>query len=205
MRVIKVAILAFVLSCVIFSGPAEGVEITPIIVSMPDLPGELFSFDFVISDPMGLSAQVFQATISVSGPEVLTFDTTESEAVANATGYWVFGNSLEAVAMDLGNNSYSFDDGPSNAVAEPLATEDIMARYAFTWDGTVGDYTFTLDLDINKSFIQDESFTKQALQFSSGQYPGDSDYFTVHIPEPTTLILIGLGGLVLLRKRRAQS
>ncbi len=88
MRVIKVAILAFVLSCVIFSGPAEGVEITPIIVSMPDLPGELFSFDFVITDIDNLTreAQAFQAVISVS-PGALTGNEAGSIEVRDELAY----------------------------------------------------------------------------------------------------------------------
>ncbi len=212
MRVIKVAILAFVLSCVIFSGPAEGVEITPIIVSMPDLPGELFSFDFVITDIDNLTreAQTFQAVISVS-PGALTGNEAGSIEVRDELAYWLHGNS-SPIFIDQGDNSYSFGDSPDNGIAEPLATDDIMARYAFTWDGTVGDYTFTIDLDMDNSFILLEDFTDtEALQlpnlpWSSGPIVGvTSNSFAVYVPEPTTLILIGLGGLVLLRKRRAQS
>lgn len=171
---------------------------------MPDSQDELFSFDLVISEDLALFAQGFQATISnINGPGVLTFDAAASESVDTETNYWVYGNSAGATAIDNGDGSYTFGDGPGNGVAEALLIDDIMGRYAFIWDGTVGDYTFTLDLDTNKSFVQDEFFSKQALQFSSGQYQGGSDYFTVHIPEPTTLILIAMGGLVLLKHRRS--
>lgn len=203
MKAKRLAIFLFLLSCGVFCGTTRGVEVQPTIVQMPSSPGEPFSFDLVISTDPNPLAQGFQATIgSISGPSVLTFDIPSSQTVSGETAYWVFGNSAGATAIDNSDGSYTFGDSPDNGVAEPLVIDDIMARYAFTWDGTVGDYTFTLDLDINKSFIQDESFTKQVLQFSSGQYPGDSDYFTVHIPEPTSLVLFGLGGLVLLKHRR---
>jgi len=216
MRVIKVAILAFVLSCVVFSGPAEGVEITPIIVSMPDLLGELFSFDFVITDIGDLirEAQGFQAIISVSGPGALTGNEPRSIEVRNAPAYWLLPDNSSPVFIDHGDNSYTFGDSPEDGFAQPLGDGNILARYAFNWGGTVGDdiYTFTIDLDTDNSFILLENFIdKEALQlpnlpWSSGPIVGvTSNSFTVHIPEPTTLILIGMGGLVLLRERRAQS
>ena len=213
MRVIKVAILAFVLSCVIFSGPAEGVEITPIIVSMPDLPGEIFSFDFVITDIGNLTreAQAFQAIISVSGPGALTGNEPGSMAVSSVADYWLFGNS-SPVFTDHGDNSYTFGDNSDSGIAQPLDDDNILARYAFNWGGTVGDYTFTIDLSTDNSFILlEDSIDTEALQlpnlpWSSGPIVGvTSNSFAVYVPEPTTLILIGLGGLVLLRKRRAQS
>ncbi|MBA7641826.1 hypothetical protein ES703_49511 [subsurface metagenome] len=212
MRVMKVAILAFVLSCVVFSGPAEGVEITPVIVSMPDLPGEIFSFDFVITDIGDLTreAQAFEAIISVSSG-ALTGNEADSFLVSSVADYWLFGNS-SPVFTDHGDNSYTFSDSPDDGIAQPLDDDNILARYAFDWGGTVGDYTFTIDLDTDNSFILLEDFsTIEALQlpnlpWSSGPIVGaTSNSFTVHIPEPTTLILIGMGGLVLLRKRRAQS
>ncbi|MHC4460888.1 MAG: PEP-CTERM sorting domain-containing protein [Planctomycetota bacterium] len=211
MRVIKVAILAFVLSCVVFSGPAEGVEITPIIVSMPDLPGEIFSFDFVITDIDDLTreAQGFEAVISVSG---LTGNEAGSIEVRDELAYWLLPNNSSPVFVDHGDNSYTFNDGPDDGIAQPLATDDIMARYAFTWDGTVGDYIFTIDLSTDNSFILLENFNdKEALRlpdlpWSSGRIDGvTSNSFAVPIPEPTTLMLIGMGGLVLLRKRRAHT
>ena len=55
MRVMKV-VCVFVLSCVIFSVPVLGVEIAPSGVVIPSSPGETFSFDYVISDPMGFMA-----------------------------------------------------------------------------------------------------------------------------------------------------
>jgi hypothetical protein len=85
-----------------------------------------------------------------------------------------------------------------------LLAGDIMARYAFTWDGTVGDYTFSMDTDIANSFILNGiTFGNDALAFTSGQYPGDQSSFTVAIPEPASLALLALGGLALRRRSRA--
>jgi hypothetical protein len=158
---------------------------------MPGSPDELFSFDLMISEEPSISAQGFQATIdSITGPVgfVLTFDIPSSEN---------------------GDYSYTFGDWPDNGNAEPLVIDDIMARYAFIWDGTEGNYTFTFDLGTGMSYILlDDLVSKEALQLPTGpwyDYPiisADSSSFTVHIPEPTTLVLFGLGSLVLLKQRR---
>ena len=213
MRVTKVAIFGFVLSCFVAAVPTWGVLIQPSNISPEPVsdcnvvisPGGLFSFDFVISDMSGLTreAQGFQAIISVSGPGGLTGDEPNSVAVADELAYWLYGNSAP-VFIDHGDDSYTFGDNPFNGVAQSLSDGDILARYAFTWDGTVGYYTFTIDLDTDSSFILLEDFiTKEALQFTPGPCPGDDSSFTVHIPEPATLILLALGGFALLRKRRA--
>jgi hypothetical protein len=210
MKALKFAIFLFLLSCGVFCGETRGVEIKPYIVLMPGSQDELFSFDLVISEDLALTAQGFQATISsINGPGVLTLDVAASEAVSGKTAYWVYGNSAGATAIDNGDGSYTFGDGPGNGIAEALLIDDIMAGYAFIWDGTEGDYTFTFDLNTDKSYIQlDDFVSKEALQLPEGvwyDYPiisADSSSFTVHIPEPTTLALIAIGGLVLLKHRR---
>lgn len=210
MKAIKLAIFLCVFSCGVFSGTTKGVTIKPFDVMIPSSPGELFSFDLVISEEPGIFAPVFKATIgSVSGPGVLTFDVAASQAVDAETAYWVYGNSEEATAIETDDGTYIFGDGPANGVAEALVIGDIMARYAFTWGGAEGDYTFTLALDTKSSYVYLENFTKkEALQLPAGNwydYPiisADGSSFTVHIPEPTSLVLLGLGGLVLLKQRR---
>lgn len=203
-RVIQSVFFGFALSCLILSVPAQGVVIEPNIVEMPGSAGGTFRFDYTINNPTGTSARAFQSTMSVSGPGTLTFDAAGSEAVASTnSNYWLFGNSGGAGAIDLGGNSYQFGDDPCDGLAQTLTSSDIMARYSFTWDGTVGDYTFTLDTSISNSFVMNEFFSNEVLQFTQGQYPGQGDSFMVTIPEPTTLMLFALGSAVLLKKRKA--
>ncbi len=193
---------------------AQAVIVPPENLVMPASAGELFSFDFIITDIGDLTkdALAFQAIISVSGPGVLTGDEEGSIAVSSVADYWLFENSSVPVFIGHGDNSYEFGDNPNNGIAQPLDTDNILARYAFIWDGTVGPYTFTLDSDILNSFIWLEDYTIEALRLPDPDpvwwsWPpiidAEIDSFTVHIPEPTALILIGMGGLVLLRKRRA--
>ena len=201
--------IVFVLSLVlasIVSLPVEAVVITPSNVVIPTLSGETFSFDLIIyGDPLGYSATGYQSTISVNGPGGLSLDAVASEAVATDAGYWIFGNSDSAGAIDKGGDSYQFGDNPKNPGDETLLAGDIMARYVFTWDGSVGDYTFTLDLDSMPlvTFIQDAYWSKEPLGFTPGQYSGDDTSFTVQlIPEPASIMLL-LFGAALLRKQRA--
>ena len=189
--------------------PAEAVMLTPSNVVIPTLSGETLRFDLIIDgDPLGYLAASYQSTISVSGPGGLAFDVATSQAVVTIDtidqDYWIVGNSAGVFAFDLGGNNYLFGDGPSNPGIETLLTGDIMARYAFTWDGTVGDYTFTLDLDIEKSLLLNGiTYGTDALEFTSGQYSGDDTSFTVStIPEPASIMLLVFGA-TLLRKPKS--
>jgi hypothetical protein len=204
MQVNKTAVAVFIMGCLIFPVQAQcvvGVVITPSNVVLPATAGEIFSFDFVVLNAMATNATGFKATISVSGPGSLTLDKPDSNAVTNEGAYWVHGNSYGVIIGTPSGNSYSFEDNPSNGNPEPLATDDIMARYAFVWDGTEGDYTFVLNLDTNKSFIQNEDFGKETLTLDRGSYPGNDNSFTINIPEPSTLVIFALGSAVLLKKR----
>jgi hypothetical protein len=203
MQVNKTAIAVFTIGCLIFSVQAQcvvSVVITPSNMVLPATGGEIFSFDFVV-DANAINATGFGATISVSGPGTLTFDVNNSKLVVNEVSYWVYGNSYGVIIKTPSGNSYSFEDNPLGGVPEPLATDDIMARYAFKWGGTVGDYTFVLNLDTQYSYIQNGAYIKEPLGFTPGSYLGNSNSFTVNVPEPSTLIIFVLGSAVLLKKR----
>lgn len=209
----KKSMLVLLLVCSLsLSMPARGeVLITPSNVQLPTAAGEDLSFDFVIIDPCGVSAVSFQNTITMSGPTsepgTLTFDVAGSEAVDSDPAYWIFNNTVGAVARDLGGNLYDFGDGANDPTFETLLVGDIIARYVFEWDGTVGDYIFSMDLanTTANGVFNSDTWNVDALAFDPGELtPGGEDWFTVSlVPEPATLMLLGLGGAVLLRKRRA--
>ena len=203
--------IVFVLSLILGSIvclPAEAVVLTPSNIVIPELPGETFSFDLIIDDPMGVTAASYHSAMFVSDRGGLTFNTTASQAVVTTDAdYWVFGNSSGVFTSTFRSIRFKFADSPSNPEIETLLAGDVMARYAFTWDGTApGDYTFNFNFDITKSFIETDTGAIEALEFTSGQYRGDDSSFTVHIPEhipePTSILLFVLGG-ALLRKPKA--
>ena len=202
----KKSMFVLLLVCgLLLSVPAKGeVTITPSNVQLPTAAGEDLSFDFVANDPCGFTSQGFQSTITYSGPGILTFDDISSKTVTGETNYWLGGSPIVEAFEDPQNaGNYVFGDSPDDSIARTLADDNIMARYVFQWDGMPGDFTFNINLDTSNSFILDGSWVSHPIAFDPGTFTGGSNWFTVTIPEPATLMLLGLGATVLLRKRRA--
>jgi hypothetical protein len=191
---------------IILSTTAIGVEIEPTNVSIPS-PGGIFSFDFVVT-PQSPAAQFVQLTIGgVSGPAGgLTFNVGASEAVETNPDYWAFGNSVGATAQSIGS-SFRFDDGADNPPTAAINNK-IIGRFAFTWNGAVGDYIFSLDRSTASSYVYLENFTTVPVTLPAGQWytnpviNATDSSFTIHIPEPATMLLLSLGGIFTLRKRK---
>ncbi|MHC5061444.1 MAG: PEP-CTERM sorting domain-containing protein [Planctomycetota bacterium] len=206
----KTMFVLFVVSCLLSLPAQAAITVTPSIVGeLPDSAGENLTFDLMITDPCGLSAMAFEGKIeNVSGPDTLTFDETGSMGIGADSGYWLFGNSSEIIASDNLDGTYTFADNTDDGSNLALAADDLVARYVFEYNGIEGDYTFTFDLDETDSFFYFfdlGSFDEQSIPITidPGTLPGSSNSFTIAlIPEPATLMLFGLGGF-LLRKRRA--
>jgi len=103
---------------------------------------------------------------------------------------------FQATIDVFGPGGLTFD-----GAAQLLNDGDIMARYAFTWDGTEGLYIFTLDFNTNNSSILNSNFITEALEFEPESDPLGS--FSVYLPEPITVNLFVLGILGILRRRKA--
>ena len=195
---IVVALLSLLIS---LCANADAAVLTVGNLSKPTYPGQLLSFDLVVSDAADLTAAAFQATINVDTPG-LNFLQTPSKAVTSDSDYWIYGNSAGIWVQQLDPYSVQISDSPDFPTTEALIDNDIMARFVFEWDGTQEIYTFTLDLDTTQSyFLLPDMATHQAIQFNSGQLPGGQDYFSINlIPEPATAVLLALGGIMLRRK-----
>jgi hypothetical protein len=173
--------------------------------------GGVVSFDLIVSGDAGVSVVAEQITLdTISGPSALTLNALASEAVKNDAQYWLAGNSPDPFAADAGGGSYTFSDSPGNTASETVLLDDVVARFAFNWDGTIGDYTFTFDLDPSASFLTADDFVSSySLQFPTGDWAEFpvvdpiANGFVLHlpVPEPATIAFFGLAGLAILRKR----
>ena len=170
----------------------------PMWSAYPPSAGDSVWFDVFVVDPMGESAQNIQLTLSMQpiGAASLIFDATASQAVDSDPSYWVLGNSVGAGALSLGGDKYQFGDSPDNGLAELLGQDDIVARFAFTWNGNAGDYLASVDTGLTNTYIMDESFDLAAPEWVASE-------LTLHVPEPATVMLMALGGCTLVRRRFA--
>ncbi len=220
----KNAFVLFLACCLLLSLPAQAaVTVIPAnteleLYPIADPPGGqhlIFSFDLVVSDPDGVSAVGFQSVLGVDLPGLVFDDVYDdpcnietarliSEMVEDDPDYWLYGVADGAAyGCPEGSNRFGFTDFQSQSNLQAFAEGDIVARYSFIWDSTPGDYTFTLNLDPDFSFVVDELYNQNAIAFAPGAFTGGDDWFTVTlVPEPATLVLLGLGGLII-RKRRA--
>jgi hypothetical protein len=207
----RTAFFAF-LAGIVLSAPVWGVEVKPVNFVMPS-PGGILSFDFIVTGAPGQSAYSSQLTIDtvdqISSTSHLVFNIDASEEVSSNPDYWLYGNSAGASAVNNGDGSYTFGDGPDNPPISAINVGDIIARFSFDWDGTQGNYKFTLDQSTINSFVLLENFSSAGFSLPAGQWYSSpvidaaADSFTVNlIPEPVSIVLFGLAGLVILRKHR---
>ena len=195
--------LLLICCCLLSISAAEIITLTPANLQLE--PYTVFSFDLVVSSFDGTSAVGFESILGVDLPGLVFNETARlvSEMVEDDPDYWLYGVADGAsYGCPEGSNEFGFADFQYESNLQALAAGDIMARYSFIWDGTPGDYTFTLNLDPAFSFYVDDLFNEHAIAFTPGTFTGGDNWFTVPIPEPTTLILLSLGCVVFFRERR---
>jgi hypothetical protein len=160
-----------------FSGEGTGEEVLPTNFILPTSPGGFFSFDLVTNGDL----QGLQATINISGQGGLLFNSTESGLVAYDPEYLYYNNSSGATAFSRGAANCVFGDHLNLPSMGP-SSGNIVARYAFTWDGISGDYTFTFDTNITQSLVVCPDFRRGRLDFMS---------FKVHFDGALVMVLEG--------------
>jgi hypothetical protein len=189
------------------SATAFGIEVKPANFSSPS-PGGVFSFDFIVTSAPSQPALGVQLTIASVTGTGLDFNSIESKKVTSNSLYWVFNNSVGAEAFPSGS-SFVFGDGANDPTSETIQVGDIIARFAFNWNGAAGDHTFNLNRNIANSFVFLDNFNNDSVALPAGQWyaspiiSATDSSFTVHlVPEPVSIVLFGLGGLAVFRKLR---
>ena len=163
--------------------------------------GDLIWFDVLIRGASeGKSAEAGQVTVSMEllgAAGGLVFDSLTSEAIDADARYWLFGNSVGAVAMDLGSGRYQFGDGPDNPPFAPVEAGDILARFVFEWHGAPNQleaYQVSVYTDTADTFLL-QDFVTTAPNWVANPV-------ILAVPEPSTVALLVCGALALLRSRR---
>ncbi len=201
-------IIRSLLCCIVLTGVALGMEVKPTNFSGYTSAGT-FSFDFVVTGQPAADAASVQVTLGsiTGGTSALVLNAATSEAVKTDPAYWLAGNLPDPFATKSGS-AYLFSDGASNPPSASIDVGDKIARFAFTWDGTPGDYTFNMNLNSSNSFVDLSDFSRLSMTLPGGAWfsgpvtGATTNSFTVSlIPEPVTIALFALGGLVALRKR----
>jgi hypothetical protein len=196
------------LCCFFLTGIALGMEVKPANFSGYSGAGT-FSFDFVVSGQPASDAAAVQVTIAsiTGGTSALVLNSATSEAVKTDAAYWLAGNQPDPFATKSGS-SYLFSDSASSPPSTSMDIGDKIARFSFAWDGTPGTYTFNMNLNSNNSFVDLSDFSRLSFALPTGTwYAGPitsatSSSFTVNlVPEPVSIVLLGLGGLMALKRR----
>ncbi len=130
------------------------------------------------------------------------------------------GHTAYAVASDIEKMWATYYDSvvddASEAAAFQLALWEMVHETGGTYDISSGGFylealntsssnnngaTFSGLINLANNYLDSGNWTGQASLVKL--YDGDNQPFIVEVPEPTTLALFGLGGLLLRRKRRA--
>lgn len=129
--------------------------------------------------------------VRVPGPDAEWLMTINTRGWEDITIRWDY-RSEEAPTFDLDYRLNVADDWTKILTNEPITADD-------TW------YSFTLDMP---TAVEDRFFVQFRMNdlehdpdYGNGRYVFDNLEVT-GVPEPATILLLGLGGLALLRKRR---
>jgi len=203
MKSVFVTFLVFI----VLLSTAFGIGIKPVNFSSPSA-GGVFSFDFIVTEAPSQPAQGIQLTIASVAGTGLDFNSPASKAVKDNSQYWILNNSSGTEAFPSGS-SFVFGDGANEPSSETMQVGDIIARFAFNWDGIPDSYTFNMNLNNIYSYAYLENYSKESVILPAGQWftspitSATASSFTVNlVPEPMSMTLLGLGSLALLRRYR---
>lgn len=180
-------------------------------VAATDESGEVTGIDFTElklandDDNLYILLTFASAVNPQSGSGVFTAVDTDSDS---ATGFDIFGLGLVGANLGFQNDfpftmsASSFNTGGTvtgtSYGASPYGTSTLQQEIAiplatFQTDGSAGGYTGT---------VFDESFSIMFYSTDSGDVITPASPYTLAVPEPSSLLLAGMGGLAMLRRRR---
>ena len=116
------------------------------------------------------------------------------------------GNNLNAPELDLMNTAFSYSLGPHQSVSSGTRTKSGSSSDQYTDGAVLTEFTGTGAILLNagtftQTLLANTGGNTSSSQVTNAQLTGTVTYYYL-IPEPTTMALLGLGTLGLLRRKK---